>query len=1376
MRPRFDRYALACTSAVVVLAAVVALNGIGSFYTDIKPEVYLAPWETLGRYASGWSSSPYLGSANFNVGLLPVLVVVGALRSIGLNPEWAFKVFHFGLWLLMAVGASRLVRLLVAPAGRWAGLVTGILYVANPYQMQAGTTLAILLPMALLPWLLIAFVRALRQPSGWVWPAIFGMVFFGMSGMNVAVVPIFQLTALLPVLLFARLDWRMALIDLVKVTAKCAGFVIGFSLYWLVPARAALSTGRQIVLQSETLDGIAKVSSFSEVLRGMGMWPIYGTDANGPWLPQSAIFLISTWAMLLTMLWPTLAMLALRWVPGLSRGAVIGWVAIASVFMVGIFPGPAAPQSPFGFLLRSILSNPAASAFRTTNKIGAVLALGFAVALGVAVEHWARAWRHRDGVFQLVLPLTIVLVAAWTLPAFTNRLYTSHMNIPGYWYQAAKAADEGDPSSRVLFLPGQVRPTYRWTPQRPDDLPNSLLKRDAIIPETSPNASPPGGNFLAALDDVLQTGGSTADSLSTYARYLGVDRILLRHDTVWEQDGGARPAQLDRQVSTDPGLFGRANFGNPGEFVFGRGTDAYSNGEGLMRPVQLYDVRDPVTALRATADNRSLVVAGDGWSVRQLAANGLLANKPSFRYAGSMSAADLRNQLGRGHVLVISDTNARRAAIPNRLTGGEGSLLEPQESASNMRSLFSADDQTVLVRSGARVSATTRGGAFFDLPYASPENMLDRDPATSWLFGDFDRATGQSATITQPTPVTLGKIRVKQAQVGAVRIDRLTVTAGGRSITQRMPDNGYAIFDFGSTNTDSVKVEVASTRGEGYNMVGISEVEMAGAPAVRAARTPITFQRLYQALSPADQQRFDATPLNVTLTRLQGTSSRFDDPETSLRRIVTLPGERTFTPSAMVRVQGDVESVYDDVAGFPKSVRATSSDFWFHNADARASMAADGKSTTAWVPGGALEGSWWQLAGARRSISQVTIDQARGFGDSNNTQWAAEATVTVDGRTVARQRLTEGGSTKISFAPTQGSTVRVTFKAGAGAEGSVPPRFTKIDTGVTMKQDQAGPLDATGSSSSRCQVVATIDGQPVRMRPADTLASASEQGTRWIGCGKVQLGAGEHRVDQAAGFTLDDLTLTDQLLRAQPRTTDPIVQITRDSSAAKSMTVNAAGPFNVILGQSYDERWVATSNGKSLGRPTLIDGYSTGWRVPEGGQHTIDIRFAPQRASYVAAGMSLAVLLIALGLIVLALRRRTLWQDEPQRVIDEQSRRRLPRWAKEIGLVAVSGFFVGVAGLAAAVVVVLVARRHLLAPRRLLMVGAGLVFLAMPVYLIAIGDKRGTVSADAVAMSLWPHHLAGAGLVIALSAALLMHRIESPSADAPGEQPGEDAS
>ena len=82
-RGRPDAYAVACAVAAVVLAAVVFLNDLGHFNTDIKPEVYLAPWEMVGRYLSSWTASPYLGSANFNVGLVPVLLVLSALRDTG---------------------------------------------------------------------------------------------------------------------------------------------------------------------------------------------------------------------------------------------------------------------------------------------------------------------------------------------------------------------------------------------------------------------------------------------------------------------------------------------------------------------------------------------------------------------------------------------------------------------------------------------------------------------------------------------------------------------------------------------------------------------------------------------------------------------------------------------------------------------------------------------------------------------------------------------------------------------------------------------------------------------------------------------------------------------------------------------------------------------------------------------------------------------------------------------------------------------------------------------------------------------------------------------------------------------------------------------
>ena len=166
-RGRLDAYAVACAVAAVVLAAVVFLNDLGHFNTDIKPEVYLAPWEMVGRYLSSWTASPYLGSANFNVGLVPVLLVLSALRGIGLSPEWTFKVFHLALWLVAAWGAARLTRTVAPRSTRWLGLAAAVFYLANPYAIAAGNTLAIALPMAFLPWLLLCYLRACsgRRPG-----------------------------------------------------------------------------------------------------------------------------------------------------------------------------------------------------------------------------------------------------------------------------------------------------------------------------------------------------------------------------------------------------------------------------------------------------------------------------------------------------------------------------------------------------------------------------------------------------------------------------------------------------------------------------------------------------------------------------------------------------------------------------------------------------------------------------------------------------------------------------------------------------------------------------------------------------------------------------------------------------------------------------------------------------------------------------------------------------------------------------------------------------------------------------------------------------------------------------------------------------------
>lgn len=1409
MRRLMTGYRLTVLGLTLLLALIVALNGLGHFYTDIKPEVYLAPGRMIEQYLSAWTDTPYLGSPNFNVGLVPVLLVTGALRGIGLSPEWTFKVLHFAMWLATAWGTARLTRRLVPRAGQWAGLAAGVLILANPYTIQAGSTLAIALPMALLPWSLLTFINALWTPGrrwfsprGWVWPAAFGLLFFAMSGMNVAIVPIFQLLALLPILWVARRVWRLRWSAVLGALGKCTAFVVGVSIYWLVPGFGAVATGSQIVDESESLTGIAKVGSYPEVLRGMGLWSLYGQDNHGAWVPQDAVFLTSPTVMVLTMLWPALALLAMRWLHGAARIVAAGTAAIAAVLMVGMFPAAGHPSSPFGIVFHWFVDLPGMAAFRTTNKVGALLALAFAIALGVAAAKVLPKLMSRDGLAPVAAVSVVLLLVSWTLPALTNRLYTSPMDIPAYWKTAASAIDKGDADSAVLFLPGQTRPAYRWTVDRPDDVANSLFSRRVILPETSPNASAPGGNFLASLDSTMENGVVPAGTVSTYARYLGADTVLMRHDLNWEDAGGVRPGLVSSIADKDKGLRGVANYGYPGEYVAGATTDSSAD-ERQLPPLQQYSVPGAGNSVRVEPTDNSLVVAGDGWSVPSMVSAGLLRDNPSFRYAQDLSTRQLADSLGGDHALVLTDTNERRDAIPNRLANNQGPLLAADQRLGVSRTLGdNPNDQTVLQRSGARVKATSQGGAFFDLPYAVPENAVDGDPSTSWLFGDFNRAAGNRLTVTEPKKTSIGSLRIAQSQIGSVHLDKITVRAGGKSVTRKVPSSGYAEFPMGNVSARTVTITVDSTRGKGYNLVGIRDIQGLGTPAIRTARTPLTFDTAYKKLTAAQRARFDRTPLDVLLTRQQGTSEAGDDSETGLRRVISLPDARTFTASAAIRVNTTFEEVYDRTAGLSPKTSATSSGFYFGLAGARASLAADGDPATAWQPGGKLKGAWWELSGPERGIDSVSVTQQAGSKGKTNNAYARKVTISVDGEPVASQVLRKHGTTRIAIPsvagiPLRGKDVRMTIDSITGTESEVPPRFTSIETGAHVKKlDGLGPIKEADGTDPRCTTVATVDGSPVRMRPTDSLQGSTTQGSKWVSCGDVALSGGSHRIEPADGFVLDNLHLTDTQRDAAAaasttaRVTSPKTSLSQNTSTHKRLYVTTDGPTTVVLGQSLDDGWHATANGRDLSAPQTLDGYSTGWTLPKAGKYTVDITYSPQLRSNIALGVSIVVVLLAVALAVFAFFGRLRTAAEKRRDEDDEDDEqddaptsgllelpaddprerslhraegfpaplttpfapmRFSRTTLEIGLVLVAGFFVGWAGLVAGAAVVAVLRWRRGTPGWWLQVGgAALLLIAMGVYLLVLGDARGTLSADGVARSMWPHWLAGAGLVVGL--------------------------
>lgn len=1424
--PRAMSSRVASAILLVLLAAVVFVNSWGVFQTDIKPEVYLAPQETLPRYLAAWTSSPYLGSPNFNVGLVPVLIVTGALRAIGLDAEMAFKVYHLLLWGLAAWGANRLLRALVPSASVWAGLLAGVAYIANPYAVAAGGTLAIALPMALLPWMLIAMTKALRDPSGWAWPAAVGLIFFAMSGMNVGVVPVYQLLLVIPLALCVRAEQDLRWRQVAAVLAKSALFVIAVSLYWLAPGAAASSTGSQIAEGSESLDGIARTSSFVEVLRGLGLWSYYGSSDAGPWIPQYAVYFTSGVVILFTMLWPTAALLSLKVVPArLARFAATG-AAMVAVIMIGLYPGGNG-SSPFAMALRWLFEHVGPLiAFRTTNKIGAGLALVFALVIGWAIVRTLPRLTARPGAAPLLGGLGVATAVALVAPAVTGNLYVSPLDVPDYWEEAANAVDQGDPNQRVLLLPGQTRSDYRWSMERPDDLPNSLFHRDTVIPESIPNTSDSGANFLAALDDTLQSGVGGDRNISPFARYLGVDHVLLRHDVVWEKTGGGRPALTADALSTDKGLQGLANFGESGHNMFTPAAPPISQAEAVLSPLQLYGVKESRAMVRATPLPGSVVVAGDAWSIPVLSREGLIEGSPAIRYAHDLSEDEFERLLDEDGRMVLTDTNQRRAAIINRLTSSQGAVLAADETPKITRTLGDDPrDQSTLVREGVQVSASSSGGAFFDLPHGVAENAIDGDPSTSWLFGDFQRAVGESVSLRLPESRELGVITITTTALGDVQIDSLEVRTGDSHQAVEVDEDGTATLDLDGVSTDEVDLRVESTRGSGFSLVGIAEIDLGDDDlrAGRTIRTPDTLSRLYGTLPTRERATFAEMPLDVSFTRVQNTDALDDDTEQDLRRNFTTPDDRVFDSTARVRFDGPLEPLADELAGLDTAYRARSNQTYFDSLTRRASGAADGSADTAWVPGGDVAKAWWELSGPRRSVKDVTITQRPGPGDERDTAWATRATVLVDGEEVAKGALARGSSTIDVPRGTSGRTVRIRIDEIDDSAGDRPARFTEIDTGTTI------PKGAVGKT---CVTVATIDGTPMKMRPKDPEAIAGPQGpaTTWIGCGEQSVVWGEHELRPVEDVQLDGLMLRDvQGADVTDPVPPPVVEVERRTMSS-SMTVDvgaANAPYFLSIGQGYDDRWTATlEDGSDLGAPVIVNGYATGWYVDDLAAHTVEIGYGPQTRANIALALSgLGLLLATLVFLAPMVRRRRAelraqreseWEaaesvrsestepaegvdtvaeatdgsdqvpvaavspaleDEPSapaepadetrrprvyagltRLLDARTGRRrvLIEAATVLGTAAIAGLGGGIGALIA----LLLVRRGRTSAGRIISLGAVLVALSAVAFVIHaafVTDTLGTVSADAIKTALVPHHLAGAGLALAVIGTFLRH-------------------
>ncbi|MDP9343272.1 MAG: alpha-(1-_3)-arabinofuranosyltransferase [Actinomycetota bacterium] len=1255
-RPAMAREFLARRRLTLIFAGLAALvvvavfaNSWGSFTPDTEPQLYYAPGRTLIQSLFAWKASPFLGQGNFQTGLAPVAAAIYVIRALGASPWVAVRIWRALLLILAGWGAAKFYDRLAGDRGRPVGrIAAAVLYVANPYVIVSGASTPVLLPYALFPWMMLAFSRSVDRPRSWKWPAAFALAFFLMGGLNAGIVNVFLLLGVPAYVLYARLGEGIRFRQTVRPLIRC-GVLLGLSsAYWIVPALAARGTGSSIAFATEKPADVASTSSYAETARLLGLWPLYGRQGALPFLPNAVGYITNAAVVLTTFAIPVAA--AVGAVLSRSRARVMAamLIAIGAPVMVGLFP-PASP-TPFGRALQAFFDRfPGGIGFRTTNKVGALVALGLTLLIALGAAEAVLRMRGKSWVGQgLLAGVSLVVLLGAVFPAWTGTLYQSGWKqIPGYWDQAAAALNAGSPTTRALFLPGEEFADYRWGKRGPADLNDSLLSRPSALRVTVPGGSAYAADFLAALDQPLESGAYTKGSLSTMARYLGVRDVLVRNDMKWEEWGGARPSQVAAILGQEGGVRLAASYGAPGENTVapgppgGAGT-ARARDEALPS-LQRYVVAGPRPVVRAEAAPGTVLVDGDNFGLAHLPQLGLLPGDPAFRLLGVMTSSDLEQAVTDGAQVVLTDSNRRRAWNFRRTGVDYSATLGPQQTLHPGGDLSfrlfgnSSDTQSVAILDGATsIQATNYGSVFGPVPSSQPYFAFDGDPHSAWLAAGFGGAVGQAISIHLPQPVSVSDLTLTPVLGGGRQISSVRLALGPTILSVPIPPGQEVVTVPVSPAVlvSSLNVQITGIRGQGLNPVGFWEIGIPGVTVRQFIRLPLTFSQLAAGLDSAGKLRLSKTPLDVVMVRDAGSpTTTTDDEERNLYRQFTLPQARNFTFDAVGTLKAELsDSALDHLIGVPPSIVAESSSRV--SPGTRASQALDGNPDTAWSPNGKPVGQFIDVSFPAQTLSSIVVEQP----DDPTGKFISKAYLSINGTASIPEALGPG-STTIHFPRQEVHDIRLTIRKVGGLAGFI--KVSELGIGAL----QVAPTDAT-TPLQGCVPALLIDQRRIRVHLPGTLGrllAGLPFPLEPCGSSRLRLEAGVHRIQPVADWQIDSLHLASP---PTPSVTPPglapkVPVLEVQSQTPSRMTITTRGarpaePYYLVIGQGYDPRWHASMDGQLLGQPILVDGYSAAWIIRSPGPHAFVVWFGPQRFM----NLSLAVSLMAIVLLVVLLFRK----------------------------------------------------------------------------------------------------------------------------------------
>jgi arabinofuranan 3-O-arabinosyltransferase len=1258
--------------------AVAFAQRPGKTVFDTRIELSVDPSLFLHRVAAVWSSTGDLGhvqSGQFVGYLFPMAPWFALVQWTGM-PMWVGQ----RLWLggIVAIAAWGVVRLIDELFDRRRGvahLTAGALYAFNPYVAVWTTRGSLaLVAYAVVPWLMLAAHRGLRDPHGWRWPALVGLGLAASgAGVNAAVV-VWILPAPIALGLYEASVLRLGLGRLGAFAWRASVCAVLGAAWWVVPLFLQARFGTDILSFTELPSSVWATTSMPESIRLLGYWLLYLGLGGVPVVPLASTYLFNVPVILATFFIPVFAFATARWrrtwafTPFFCFLAVLGLLLMTAGFPSG---------TPLHSLLTSAYYDLEPLRFlRTSYKAAPLVAITLAALGGVGLSELVAhiraatiARNRRLVALSAVGAAAAAVVVLYALPLFEGRAIDkaqAYGAVPRPWRSALKDAERSTPANhRLMLLPGALFGYYRWG-NTVSSIAPALSRRPVLIRELVPYAEPHAAELLNSVDDLVQQGRLVPGQLRALLELMGVGAVAVYTDGLPAQSGSLDPAQMAEVLQGQHGFeHSAAGYGPPRTYVPMPGRGGPSR---RLRELRLY--RTPGTRapgiVRVQARTGATVIDGDAQGIAALAASHEIDPSRPLFYASDLGGRDLRGLVRGGARLVFTDSNRRRLVEPDLLRANTGPTMGPTDHIPpewpNLDPFTSRGSaaETVAVYTGLRYlrSPADRGFPLFPehRPYAALDGKLD----TSWLADAVSSATRRYLELGLSRPRDLSFIRIFPASDRRGATDRLAISVNGGSERRVFVHRGWNSIPLAARGVRTLRVRVLGL-GAPAAPAGIAELAVPGLKVSESLRIPTGLAAATRRLDlshvpisvllnratrdlpnlapPGDGRKQSAADLNMT------------DAEMGLVRDVDLPVARRFGLSGWARPRAVAsDATLDRLAGVRKGWTFRSSGRYEGVPGRRASSAFDGRNGTAWV--GAGDRPWIAVHAPHRvSIRRFQIEPGpREYAFPLRVRVATAgrrgevARVGADGAVQLRRRI-RSREVKISV-------VRSRRRAFSGRS------LDAVAIGEIRVAGLVPPHLAPGARfATRCGALQVhARGVIGTLRVVGTVA-ALDQGAplRVLGCGRrdhLLLPAGTTRVTVPEGRVI----LADHLNFGAPA---PVPLPTNGSQPPGSVVspgkpsedgsvthvqLRLSRPAWLVLGQSYSSGWRAwcrsgSGNERPLGPPALIDGFANGWRV-RADCREVRFAFAPQRLADVGYGVSAAACLVMLAMVVFPRWRR----------------------------------------------------------------------------------------------------------------------------------------